>query len=109
VEFDKPVDDELLSLLEKSLVNAVVKQQTPQRVLHRRADLVREKHIYEAKVKKLSLNRIELKLRCQGGLYIKELITGDNGRTIPNVAETIGVKAVPLDLDVLSVLMKEED
>jgi tRNA pseudouridine synthase 10 len=109
VEFGKPVDDKQLSLLEKSLVNAVVKQQTPQRVLHRRADLVREKHIYEAKVKKLSFNRIELKLRCQGGLYIKELVTGDNGRTIPNVAEIVGVKAVPLDLDVLSVLMKKED
>jgi tRNA pseudouridine synthase 10 len=98
-----------LALLEKSLVNAVIKQQTPQRVVHRRADLVREKHIYEAKVKRLSLNRIELKLRCQGGLYIKELVTGDNGRTTPNAAEIIGVKAVPLDLDVLSVLMKEED
>lgn len=109
VEFEKPVDDEQLSLLEKSLVNAVIKQQTPQRVVHRRADLVREKHIYEAKVKRLSLNRIELKLRCQGGLYIKELVTGDNGRTTPNAAEIIGVKAVPLNLDVLSVLMKEED
>jgi tRNA pseudouridine synthase 10 len=105
VEFAKPVDDKQLSFLEKSLVNAVIKQQTPQRVLHRRANLVREKHIYEAKIKRLSLNRIELKLRCQGGLYIKELITGDNGRTTPNVAEIIGFGAVPLDLDVLSVLM----
>jgi tRNA pseudouridine synthase 10 len=109
VEFEKPVEDERLSSLEKSLVNAVIKQQTPQRVLHRRADLIREKHIYEAKIKRLSLNRVELKLRCQGGLYIKELVTGDNGRTKPNVADIVGVRAVPLDLDVLSVLMKEED
>jgi tRNA pseudouridine synthase 10 len=109
VEFEKPVEDESLSLLEKSLVNAVIKQQTPQRVLHRRADLIREKHIYEAKIKRLSPNRVELKLRCQGGLYIKELVTGDNGRTKPNVADVVGARAVPLDLDVLSVLMKEED
>jgi len=109
VEFEKPVQDEKLSQLEKSLVDTVVRQQTPRRVLHRRADLVREKHIYEAKVKRLTPNRIELKLRCQGGLYIKELITGDDGRTTPNVAEIIGVRAMPLELDVLSVLMKEED
>ncbi len=108
VEFEKPVEDERLALLKTSLVNAVVKQQTPQRVLHRRADLTREKHIYEAKIKRLSPNRIELKLRCQGGLYIKELVTGDNDRTKPNVAEIVGVRAVPLNLDVLSVLMKEE-
>jgi len=109
VEFEKRVPDKALSMLERSLVNAVVKQQTPRRVLHRRADLVREKHIYEAKVKRLTPNRIELKLKCQGGLYIKELITGDDGRTIPNVAEIVGVRAVPLELDVLGVLVKEKD
>jgi len=109
VEFEKPVQDEQLLLLEKSLVNAVVRQQTPRRVLHRRADLVREKHIYKAKVKRMTPNRIELRLRCQGGLYIKELVTGDDGRTTPNVADIVGVRAVPIELDVLRVLMKEED
>jgi len=109
VEFDKAVLDEELAQIEKRLVNAVVRQQTPLRVLHRRADLVREKHIYEAKVKRLTPNRIELRLKCQGGLYIKELITGDEGRTTPNIAEIVGVPATTLELDVLSVLMKEED
>jgi tRNA pseudouridine synthase 10 len=108
VEFEKPVDNEQLSLLKKLLVNTIVKQRTPQRVIYRRADLVREKHIYQAQIKRLSLNRVELKLRCQGGLYVKELITGDNGRTMPNVTEIIGVKAIPLNLDVMSVLMSEE-
>jgi len=108
VEFDKAVLDKQLAQIEKRLVNALVRQQTPRRVLHRRADLVREKHIYEAKVKRLSPNRIELKLKCQGGLYIKELITGDEGRTIPNISEIVGATAKPLELDVLRVLMKEE-
>jgi len=109
VEFDKAVLDKELAQIEKRLINAVVKQQTPRRVLHRRADLVREKHIYEAKVKRLTPNRIELRLKCQGGLYIKELITGDEGRTTPNIAEIVGARATPLELDVLSVLMKEEE
>jgi len=109
VEFDKAVLDKELAQIEKRLVNAVVQQQTPRRVLHRRADLVREKHIYEAKVKRLTPNRIELRLKCQGGLYIKELITGDDGRTTPNIAEIVGAQATPVELDVLNVLMKEED
>jgi len=107
VEFDKPILDKELVQVEKRLVNAVVRQQTPQRVLHRRADLVREKHIYKAKIKRLTPNRIELRLKCQGGLYIKELITGDKGRTTPNLAEIVGARATPLELDVLSVIMKE--
>jgi tRNA pseudouridine synthase 10 len=109
VVFDKAVEGKDLKQIEKRLVNAVVRQQTPKRVLHRRADLLREKHIYQAKVKKLAPNRIELRLRCQGGLYIKELVTGDEGRTTPNVAEIVGTRAVPLELDVLNVLLKEEN
>jgi tRNA pseudouridine synthase 10 len=109
VEFDKPIKNKDLSEIKKQLLNATVRQQTPTRVLHRRADLVREKHIYEAHVKRLTPNRIELKLRCQGGLYIKELITGDEGRTIPNVADIVGSRATPLELDVLNVLLKEEN
>ena len=54
-------------------------------------------------------NRVELRLRCQGGLYIKELVTGDEGRTTPNVAELVGTRAVPLELDVLNVILTEED
>ncbi len=107
VEFDKPVENEILTKIRQQLPNATVSQQTPKRVLHRRADLVREKQIYEAHVKRLTPNRIELKLRCQGGLYIKELVTGDEGRTVPNLADIVGVRATPLELDVLDVILKE--
>ena len=108
IEFDKNVSDEKTALLEKGLTNTMIRQQTPQRVMHRRADIVREKHIYEAKVKRLTPSRIEMRVRCQGGLYIKELVTGDDGRTVPNVSEIVNAKAKPLELDVLSVLVKEE-
>ena len=106
VEFDRSVSDEELETLEKTLTDAVVHQQTPLRVLHRRADRVREKHIYEAKIKRLTPNRVEMRVRCQGGLYIKELITGDEGRTDPNVANIVSAKAEPLELDVLNVVMR---
>ncbi|RJS67986.1 tRNA pseudouridine(54/55) synthase Pus10, partial [Candidatus Bathyarchaeota archaeon] len=53
-------------------------------------------------------NRAEIKIRCQGGLYIKELVTGDNGRTNPNISSLIKVKAVPKELDVLNVVVEGE-
>jgi len=108
VGFNRRISDEEIALLEKTLTNAVIRQQTPRRVMHRRADITREKHIYEAKVKRLTPNRLEVRVRCQGGLYIKELITGDDGRTIPSVSKIVDAQAKPLELDVLSVLAKEE-
>jgi tRNA pseudouridine synthase 10 len=50
-----------------------------------------------------------MRIRCQGGLYIKELITGDEGRTSPSVAEILNVGAKPLELDVLNVIMGKEE
>jgi len=105
VEFDRNVSDEEITLLEKTFSGAVIRQQTPLRVLHRRSDRLREKHIYETKTKRLASNRIEMRIRCQGGLYIKELVTGDEGRTEPSVAGVISAKVKPLELDVLGVIM----
>lgn len=103
VDFDRAVSAEGLKRLENTLRGLIVYQQTPQRVLHRRADRVREKYIYEAKVKRLTPNRVRLKVKCQGGLYVKELVTGDEGRTKPSVAEILDLKARPSELDVLEV------
>jgi tRNA pseudouridine synthase 10 len=104
VRFSRQVSDEKLGKIEKALSEATIYQQTPRRVLHRRADLMREKYIYAAKVKRLSRNRAEIRIRCQGGLYIKELITGDEGRTNPSVASISGTGATTAKLDVLSVV-----
>jgi tRNA pseudouridine synthase 10 len=107
IEFDREVSDSELETVRKTLQKAVIHQQTPLRVLHRRADLIREKYIYETKIKRLAPNRAEMKIRCQGGLYIKELISGDGGRTDPNVAKIVNAEAKPLELDVLKVIVEE--
>jgi tRNA pseudouridine synthase 10 len=107
VEFDRNVSDEELAKLEEALSDVEVHQRTPRRVLHRRADKIREKHIYETNIKRVSPNRVEMMIRCQGGLYIKELITGDEGRTEPNVCKILGIHATPIELDVLGVDMEE--
>jgi tRNA pseudouridine synthase 10 len=107
IDFEREITDEELDSVSKTLTKANIRQQTPLRVLHRRADLVREKYIYEAHIKRLAPNRAEMKIRCQGGLYIKELVSGDEGRTVPSVASIIKAKAKPFELDVLKVIMEE--
>jgi len=106
IAFENKVSEEDLRLLEEKLSNVLVRQQTPLRVLHRRADLIREKYIYEVKVKNLSLNRAEMNIRSQGGLYVKELVSGDQGRAKPNVSDLLGNRAQHLKLDVLNVIME---
>jgi tRNA pseudouridine synthase 10 len=103
VEFEDRTMARDLRLLEEKLTNIVIKQRTPMRVLHRRADMTREKYIYDVKLKKLSPKRAEMRIRCQGGLYVRELVTGDNERTIPSVSAILKNKAEPIELDVLNV------
>jgi tRNA pseudouridine synthase 10 len=107
IEFENNVSEGDLYFLEKKLTNASIKQQTPLRVLHRRADLTREKYIYNVKVKKVSPKKAEMEILCQGGLYVKELVSGDEGRTKPSVSELLGNKAKPIKLDVLNVILEE--
>jgi tRNA pseudouridine synthase 10 len=106
IEFENKINDKNLQFTKKTLTHAMIHQKTPLRVLHRRADLMREKYIYEVNVKKLSPKKAEMKIRCQGGLYVKELVTGDEGRTTPSVSEILNNKAKPLKLDVLNVIME---
>jgi tRNA pseudouridine synthase 10 len=106
IEFDNKVSIDQLRQLEERLRNSMIKQRTPVRVSHRRADMTREKYIYEVNVKKLSPRKAEMKIRCQGGLYVKELVTGDEGRTVPSVSEILDNKARPLKLDVLGVVVE---
>jgi tRNA pseudouridine synthase 10 len=105
-EFENDPSEKDLHSIEQKLSGICIKQQTPLRVLHRRADLIREKYIYQVKVKKVSLKRALMEIRCQGGLYVKELVSGDEGRTNPNVSDLLNNRAKTLKLDVLNVIME---
>ena len=106
-EFENELSDEDLRIIEDKLSGICIKQQTPLRVMHRRADLIRERYIYQVKVKKVSLKRALMEIRCQGGLYVKELVSGDEGRTVPNVSDLLKNRAKTLKLDVLNVIMDD--
>ncbi|MCW3136016.1 MAG: tRNA pseudouridine(54/55) synthase Pus10 [Canidatus Methanoxibalbensis ujae] len=45
----------------------------------------------------------EMEVRCEGGLYVKELVSGDDGRTKPSLSEILGTDASVIALDVVDV------
>jgi len=102
VAFESEIQPDTLTEAVANLVGTV-QQRTPQRVAHRRADRLRERRLLEAEGTLLSPSQAELRLRSEGGLYIKELVSGDDGRTNPNLTAVIGVPACVLELDVVAV------
>lgn len=103
VKCEEPYDKSKLKDLEKL---DEINQQTPIRVLRRRADKVRIKHVKELKSEVIDDYTFEMTIKTEGGLYIKELISGDEGRSKPNVSEILGVNAVCAQLDVIEVSEK---
>jgi tRNA pseudouridine synthase 10 len=101
VKFSKPVEAKDLRKL-KSLVG-LIHQRTPVRVSHRRADLIRKRIVKALRYKRIDKKTIELVVKTNAGLYVKELVTGDEGRTKPSVSEMLGVEAKPKDLDVVKI------
>ncbi len=100
VELDKGISNDNLKIL-SSL--DVIEQRTPIRVSHRRADLIRKRRVRDLKFKKVNQEKLELIIECEGGLYIKELISGDENRTQPNVSSLLQTPARCVELDVLDV------
>ncbi len=103
IKVDGDVSEEELRRLAEAFRNIIVEQRTPIRVLRRRADKIRRKKIYSVDAKIISNNVFEAIITCQGGLYIKEVVSGDNGRTKPSFTEILGKKAMCLELDVIDV------
>jgi tRNA pseudouridine synthase 10 len=108
VKLAEKVDDQKIIDAEKKLTNCTIEQETPLRVIHRRRDKIREKKVYLFKIKKMSAKKLEIIIEGQGGLYIKELISGDEGRTRPNLSEILNIKSDCIQLDVLNVDFPEE-
>ncbi|MCY3411446.1 MAG: tRNA pseudouridine(54/55) synthase Pus10 [Candidatus Heimdallarchaeota archaeon] len=98
-------DGALLSKLDfLSLSPVTLDQQTPTRVTHRRADIIRKKTIFKVVVVEMMDDRhCILEIEAQGGAYIKEFISGDNGRTIPSISSILNVQATCTALDVIKV------
>ena len=103
VTSDRPLNPRELEEAEKTLNGVEIRQRTPQRVSHRRADVVRVKRLYETRLVQLAPRLLQAYFLAEGGLYIKELVSGDDGRTQPSLASVLGAGLQCVELDVLWV------
>ena len=101
-----PLPDEstILAIIEK-LEGVNLAQRTPERVAHRRADLVRRRKVIETRGAAVQIDdsgsiSVEFTLRCESGTYVKETVHGDDGRTQPSIASLIKAKCTVEWLDV---------
>lgn len=103
IEVDDEINEESLRILEEYFYNREIRQYTPLRVLHRRADKLRIKKVYSVKTEIINKKTFKAIIECQGGLYVKELVNGDNGRTLPNFSQILNSNAKCIELSVIFV------
>ena len=103
VEFADAVDETAFTDALAELDGATIAQDTPQRVDHRRASRTREREVYAIEGNLDDARHATLELRGAGGLYVKELVSGDEGRTEPSLAGLLGIEATVTALDVIAV------
>ena len=100
---DKNFDIEKLKKAALSLQGKIISQYTPTRVARRRANIYRDRKIYKISIESIENKEATLKIESQSGTYIKELITGDDGKTKPSISELNGFPCYVKKLDVISV------
>ena len=102
-EAEGELDPAAVAALEARLSGVTLAQRTPARVARRRGDLVRERGVRAFRPGPPDDRRFEAVIEAESGTYIKELISGDDGRTQPSVAALLGVPCVCAELDVLEI------
>ena len=108
VEFGEAVTEEELQDALDELDGATIHQDTPRRVSHRRAAKTRTRQVYGIKGELDDETHATVEVHGEGGLYVKELVSSDEGRTEPSLAGLLGVEATVTALDVLRVDGEEE-
>ncbi|MBI5001135.1 MAG: tRNA pseudouridine(54/55) synthase Pus10 [Euryarchaeota archaeon] len=103
VKFDAEVAEEKLNEVVSALRGSRIVQQTPTRVAHRRADMARHRIVRDMRVEGRDGKGAVLLVTAETGTYIKELVTGDGGRTTPNLSELLGVRCAVEALDVIAI------
>jgi len=86
-----------------------IDQRTPTRVEHRRADLVRKRVIRWVEAEQIDDYTFDLTLETEAGTYVKEFVSGDGGRSMPNFSDSLGIQCVVSELDVLAIKYTERE
>jgi len=102
VEFERTLNEEEIEKI-LSLRGTTIEQLTPKRVAHRRAKIDRRRKILDIKFVSKNENKAIFLIRTEAGTYIKELITGDDGRTRPSFSSILKMKVNCTGLRVVKI------
>ncbi len=91
VKAEGKVNKEELVKVALSFKDVNIDQRTPRRVEHRRADLVRKRRIHWCQAEWKSDDSFDLELETDSGTYVKEFVSGDEGRSVPSFSERLGI------------------
>jgi tRNA pseudouridine synthase 10 len=103
VEAMQPLNKEKLIKVAQALQGKLIRQLTPTRVAHRRANKIRERTIYNCTIESVEGIRARIILETESGTYVKEFVSGDENKTQPNLSELIGIPCKVTELDVIDV------
>ncbi|MES2154491.1 MAG: tRNA pseudouridine(54/55) synthase Pus10 [bacterium] len=104
---EAPLTRTQVEALCQQLTGTILEQRTPERVSHRRADLVRRRTVHHVVVEAMPADpgvRFSLRVLAESGTYIKEMVNGDEGRTVPSFSSLAGVPVKVEFLDVMAIL-----
>ena len=103
VRAEGKVNKERVIEVAQSFRNLCIDQRTPARVEHRRADLVRKRSILWVEADPIDDETFSLTMETESGTYVKEFVSGDDGRSRPNFSEVLGVQCRVETLDVMAI------
>ena len=105
INLAKPVNKGKLKDIVDAFTGRVINQRTPIRVSHRRADFIRQRQVLYMVLQDFDKKKSTaiFEITGESGIYIKELITGDSGRTEPSLTSELGVECEVEELDVMQI------
>ena len=103
VEVDGELSADEFAKALTTLQGVTIHQRTPERVAHRRADKIRERRVLDIGYAGMQDGKFVVDVLGEAGLYIKELVSGDGGRTVPSLAGNLKRTAHVTSLDVVQV------
>lgn len=98
------VNNEKLKKAARCLQGKTIDQFTPTRVSHRRSNKVRKRKIYDCKLCSAeSSDEVIMEVEAEAGTYIKELVSGDDDKTNPNISQILNADCEVKKLDVIGI------
>jgi tRNA pseudouridine synthase 10 len=68
---------------------------------------VRKREVRWVEAEMIEDDVFDLTVNAEAGTYIKEFVSGDDGRTVPNFSDALGTKCVVQTLDVIAINYQE--